>query len=350
MMKNALPIHLVVRPSGIWNSRAPLHNYILERKKLSRTTSVLTLATYELRRQAKQASATKPVDRLLKGVVGVEAVASQAWTDYRRSNGKRPDGFTPKPTAQDLIDDSFEALTSIREMATVRLSALFEAFSQCWALNYLLTLLENGEGWSKSERHLAMKFHPLIGKGHVPSWPEIVSHLPFLRGELSKIPNMFTNPGTGEAVNEPLTPEENAFNTIGFWRSHRNLSVHTSRLTTRKFHKKYKNFFKAISRHLAHSPEFKPGRPLPFHDDFFSAMASAQYRAVLWMNERLIVISNSRRGHPEAPGELTTQFFETPPPTPPLLLPSDHNDSFRWINDEQFRIDTCAQCGWEYDA
>lgn len=346
-----MDIEIVIRPSGIWNSRAPLHNYILARRDLSRTTCYLTLATYTVRNQCMiPTNLERSVDKLLGSVIGVEAVASQAWVDYRRSFGKNQDGTSRKPIAAQLAEDAYPALQSIREMSIVRLASLFEAFSQCWALNLLLAHLETDKQWTKSEKQLAERFHPIYAAGHVPGWPDIVRGFPLLRTGLAKVPSMFTDPRTGEKVTTPPSKHENAFDAIQFWRSYRNLAIHTSCRVTRRFHSKFHELFSTMTAHLDHTPNFEPGQELPMHDDFHSAMAATQYRAAIWMNEYLTEISNGRRGHPEAPSKATTHYFEVTPRTPPLLVAGDHDSSWQWASDAAFRQDLARKHEWNLQA
>ncbi len=346
MKSTRMPI--VIRPSGVWNSRAPLHNYIHERRALSKTTCVLTLAIYALRHDARaEHDPARSGRQLLGRITKEEAVAGQAWLDYRRSFPKGLDGKNPQPSVGQVANDAILALYDIREMTIVRLSSLFEAFAQCWTMNYLAAVLETGKSWSSKESELADSFHPVHGGGHLPSWPQITKAVPMLKAELQKIPHRFNHPATGEILTAPISAGLNAFEVIQFWRAFRNLSIHTSRLVTRRFFDRYGAFFARMMADLSHLDKLEPGKLMPLHDDMFSAMAAVQYRAALWMNERLVEISTQRRGHPEAPSPVTTTRFPPDTLAPQLFVEGDHAASFRWTLEPAFREKLSRQEGWE---
>jgi hypothetical protein len=232
-------------------------------------------------------------------------------------------------------------------MTIVRLSALFEAYAQCWAVNYLAAVLENDKSWSRTESELARSFHPVHGSGHVPSWPQITKAIPMLRVTLQELPHLFTDPGTGAPVVTPVSNELNAFTAIEFWRAFRNLSIHTSRLITRRFFERYAIFFDRMMTELRHLDRLEPGKRMPLHDDMYSAMAAVQYKSALWMNEHLMEMAAHRRGHPEAPRPVTKTVFEKGTQPPPLFVEGDHWPSLRWIVDADFREQLSRQEGWQ---
>ncbi len=341
-------LSIVIRPSGVWNSRAPLHNYIHERRALSKTTCLLTLAIYALRHDARsEQDPDRSGRQFLARITKEEAVAAVAWLDYRRSFPKGLDGKNPQPSVGQIAADAILALYDIREMTIVRLSSLFEAYAQCWAMNYLVAVLEAGKSWSSKESELAQSFHPVHGGGHLPSWPQITKAIPMLKEGLQQIPHRFNHPTTGVLLSSPTSTELNAFTVIQFWRAFRNLSIHTSRLVTRRFFDRYDAFFARMMADLSHLDRLEPGKLMPLHDDMFSAMAAVQYRAALWMNEKLVEMSKQRRGHPEAPHPVTTTRFDPNTAAPPLFVEGDHAASFRWTVEPAFREQLSSQEGWE---
>jgi len=345
------PTQIVIRPSGVWNSRAPLHNYILEIRAQFKRTNTLTLAIYALRHDANASPDPERSGReFLKRVTKTEAVAGQAWVNYRRSFGNRRDGKGPRPTVAQIACDVVKALYDVREMAIVRLSSIFEAFSQCWALNYLVTLLETGQPWSRKEAELALAFNPVHGKGQLAGWPRIVEAIPVLKAELRKVPHLFTDPKTGEKVTALASPDINAFEVIQFWRAYRNLAIHTSRLVTRRFHERHATLFARMMADLNHISPLEAGKQMPLHDDMYSAMAAVQYRAARWMNDLLFEMSSQRRGHPEAPQLRTTEYFDVTPPIPPLFVKGDHEPSLRWATDPGYREELSREQGLQSGA
>jgi hypothetical protein len=343
-----MPAHnlIVIRPSGVWNSRAPLHNYILESRAQSKMTCALTLSIYALHYDASASpDQNRPGRRFLKRITETD-VGRDAWHDYRRSFPAGPDQKQLQPTVKQLSDDALRALYDVREMSIVRRASVFEAFAQCWTLNYLAAILESGKQWSTKEGNLAFDFNPFTGKGHLPGWPRIIKSIPWLKTELSKLPHLFIHPKTRQKVDAVVSSELNAFTVIQFWRAYRNLAVHTSRLITRRFHEQYGAFYTSMMTDLAHLEPLEPGRLMPLHDDMYSAMGAAQYRAAGWMNDFLTEISLQRRGHPEAPGPKTTDFFIETPRTPPLFVDGDHVSSFQWTTDAVYRTRLSVERGW----
>jgi hypothetical protein len=341
-------IPLIVRPSGVWNSRAPLHNYVLERRALSKATCVLTLAIYALRHNAsKEPDRNRSGRQFLAGIVKTEIVAGEAWVDYRRSHNKQADGKHPQPTVDQLATDAMRSVYDVREMTIVRLSSLFESFAQCWAINYLIGKLEADLELNAGEQRLVRMFNPILSGGHLPGWPKITASLPALERGLSRIPHV-RRLSNGSLVSAPIMKDVNAFTVIRFWREFRNLSVHTGRAVTRPFYARYQEFFARMMDGMQHLPgRLLPGKPMPLHDDMHSAMAAVQYRAAEWMNEQLLELTAARRGHPDAPSAVVRTYFEITPPTPPFLLASDHEPSWLWSSDTQFREALSRREGWK---
>jgi hypothetical protein len=307
---------------------------------------VLTLGICALRYDANETATPERSGRqFLSRIAKKEAVAGKAWVDYRRAFPKGADGKNPQPSVGQLAIDATLALYDVREMTVVRLSALFEAFAQCWAINYLAAALESGHSWSRDEVSLARSFHPIHGGGRVPSWPQIIKAIPMLKVGLQELPHLFTDPMTGAPVVSPVADGLNAFTVVQFWRAFRNLSIHTSRLVTRRFFDRYATFYDRMMVDLRHLDRLEPGKRMPLHDDMYSAMAAVQYRSALWMSERLIEMTSHRRGHPEAPGPVTRTAFEEGTPSPPLFVAGDHVASHRWIIDADFREQLSRQEG-----
>jgi hypothetical protein len=197
---------------------------------------------------------------------------------------------------------------------------------------------------------LAFAFNPITAKGQVPGWPKIIMSVPLLKAELSRVPHLFIHPKTRQKVDAVVSSELNAFTVVQFWHAYRNLAVHTSRLITRRFHERYGTFYTSMMADFDHLAPLEPGRLMPLHDDMYSAMGAAQFRAAQWMNDSLVEISLQRRGHPEAPGAKTTDFFTETPRTPPLFVDGDHVLSFRWATDALHRTRLSAERGWNIVA
>lgn len=340
---------LVVRPSGVWNSRSPLNDYIQQDRAISKSCSVSTLALYVLRERLSSEPAERSGRQVLKNVTKARAGAGQAWLNYRRSHGNDAEKKAIQPTVGHLLSDSALCLDDLQETAIVRLSSTFEAFAQCWALNYLLARLESGASLSTPEAKLASGFLPIARNKVPPGWPQIVNAIPELRETLARLPGSFTNPKTGARIVAPVSPTLTALAAIQFWRAYRNLTVHSSRLITRRFHKRFASYFTEAMECYGHVRELSPGRPLQFHGDLYGAMAAAHYRSALSMNEMLEETSHCRRGHPESPNPKTTVHWMEPPRSPALLVKGDHDLSFAWTTDAVLRSRMAQQYAWELD-
>lgn len=337
-LKNKLP-DIVIRRSGIWNSRAPFHNFLLDQREINRSYYVLALAIHQIRYDASQDDPNRQGRTFLRKVaIEGGAVGGIAWQAYRLSFGRDPEGKPKSPTVGDLSKDLKDALYDVREAAIIKYASLFESFAQCWALNFLLSKLENGTGWTGDERKLSENFSPVHGKLNAPGWPLIHRSIPDLKSGLSQLPHINKDVATGADITMPLTPDLNAFRTIKFWRDFRNILVHSAGLITTTFFNEHGAFFEQLmAPYAAYMSTLKLGQRLKFYDGVFVSMAATHYKAALWMNNWLETESGQRRGHPEAPNPKTTNYFSMPVGAPPLLVQDDHIDSYKWISDSAFR-------------
>ena len=338
VLKNKLP-DIVIRRSGIWNSRVPFHNFLVERREISRTYHVLTLAIYQLRYDAGQDDPNRSGRNFFRKVAReTKATPAKSWKGYRLSFGRDSEGELRTPTVSDLSKDLKEALYDVRESAIVKFASLFESFAQCWALNFLLSKLENGTGWTPDERKLAENFSPVHGKYNAPGWPIITQRIPDLRSGLSVLPHINKDSVSGADITMPVTLDLNAFRTIKFWRDFRNIVVHSSGLITSTFRDENGAFFEQLrAPYMGHMPPLELGKRLKFFDTMFPAMATAHHKAALWMNNWLEKESRQRRGHPEAPDSKTTDYFDEIIFPKPLLVLGDHSESYQWATDSTYR-------------
>jgi hypothetical protein len=270
--------------------------------------------------------------------------AGKYYENYRKSYP----GFKVKgihPTANNLLEDSVIALQAAQEAAMVRLSSLFEAFAQCWALNIILAYIEDQcRTLVPLEQDLLALFCP-FGESRLPSAPKILLSLDPAYKLLISTPRMFNNPKTKLAIHRPETISDSAFVSIMFWRDYRNLFVHYGGRVTTAFFAKYGSYFEEAMKPLGHL-RLEVGKPLPYHDDLYGAMGAAHYRAVLELNEWLERESKGRRGHPEAPRPKSREIWEDVPLSPPLLLEGDHAPSLAWVTDAGARAEIATARGW----
>jgi hypothetical protein len=315
-----------------------MHNYIQQGREISRVYNVLVMAIYQLRYDARQDDPDRLGAQFFGKVVGVEATATKAWYGYKLAFGRDLSGQLQRPTVTDLSHDLKTALYDVREATIIKYASLFESFAQCWALNYLLTALENGTGWTSDERKLAENFSPVHGKHNAPGWPVIARRIPKLTSGLTNLPHINKDSSTGVDITMPVSQNLNAFRTISFWRDFRNNIVHSSGLVTSQFFEEHNKFFEELR--MPYAKVMRPlrlGRRLQLFDFVVPAMATTLYKAASWMNDWLEVYSTGKRGHPEAPNTKTTDYFVSTFLPGPLLLQGDHAESYKWQSDGAFR-------------
>ena len=207
-------------------------------------------------------------------------------------------------------------------------------------LNYLLCKLENNIEWSIDERRLAEGFSPLTGQ-YVPTVDPILKALPDVRKNLSNCPHIFEIKSTGKKVQTPLTRNLTALNAIHFWREARNLLVHKNSLISTKFYNKYQYFWNDFERVYPHAPNFMIGKRFVLNHHVFRPITTTLYRAAKSLRDMLVKMSAGRRGHvlaPNAPtpdGKVPKEL--QPNSSPKMLINGDHQLSYRWTTDDNFR-------------
>jgi len=332
---------LVIRPSGVWNSRAPFNDYLIRRRQVLRTYNALTLAIYRLRDEATNpAVARRSAAKWLRvSRAGVQAGVS--WREYRRTlprDDPDPDNL-PTVTVKEFVPHLDDALYDLRQYATVSQSAIFETYAQCWALNVLLAKLETGGGWQRYERRLAYAFSPERGSDDIPAVPRIIQSLHALEEGLTAIPAITKTSKSEDEALAVRSDEPTALHAVKFWRAVRNVIVHRGGITSAAFLARYNSFYEVLRGHYQYMEPLSIGGGFKFYDDIVRAMAAIHYKAALWMNDFLQELSHERRGHPNAPQPKASDiFYGSPPQSPPLLLEGDHEASYRWVTDPAFRM------------
>ena len=339
------PEPLIIRPSGVWNSRSPFNDYFAKVKDVDRSKSIQSLGIYKLRQSIRDVDdKTRSARTWLTKYFKVPAEGSKLRENYVRGYRHQSTDHKARPSLQDVLSDSNLALNAAQEASFVRLSSIFESYVQCWALNMLLATLERGKAITESEARLAVAFCP-FGEGVLPSCPKIILSIDPAYKLLSATPRFFVDPVTKSEVHSVSDPGDSAFVAMMFWRDYRNLSIHFGGIVTRGFFAKHSAYFQKTMSTLNHI-KLEVGRPLPFHADLYGAMAASHYRAAVQLNEWLEKVSDGRRGHPEAPHPKSRDFWNEPPRSRPLLLPGDHELSLNWANNLDIRQKTARQRKW----
>ncbi len=330
---------IVIRPSGVWNTRSPLIQFNRHNHDLNQAYYSTLLAITGVQSAGNKLGPSAAASDLFPHKTS-HSVARRAWSAFKRSFPSQFDGSRRPLTVEDVQKTTRLAIAAITEHTIVKCGALFESFAQCWALNYLLARLESGEALTQKERSLIHEFSP-VQSTRVPGWPAIFKAIPGICTELSRVPHLKTDPRTGEAVDAPLTPVLNAFTVIGFWREWRNSLVHRSGVVSTWFFNVHGPVWEELQDLAPTNKDLDIGHKLPLDDSTFRAVAAVHARAAKSRRDILVKVSGERRGHVLAPkpswksGRMPPEMM--PDRLPPLLLRGDHESSLLWSTDEVFR-------------
>lgn len=318
---------IILRPAEVWDTRAPFGVFLRAHQRVNQRYYALLLASEKLRKECQR---SVPYARV-KDLLGLDSPNDSASRAYGRLLNSFP--ATGKqvhvaPLVKDLLPVLGDTEAAITEHAITSYCGLFEQYVQCWALNYLLALLESGVSLDGGAKRLAHAFHPLRRRA-LPGLPEIIAALPIVRTELLKAPHVFTHYGTGDSVSAPISPNLTAFATILFWRRWRNLLVHNAGIVTSEFETEHRMFWREFRSVYPVIPELVAGTTLHLNQDTFRPFATAHYKAAHHLYELLVRVSEGRRGHALAPNSPVENMApeEYPSVLPPLLLPGDHAPS-----------------------
>ena len=323
----------VIRPSGVWNSRAPIFNYRLGHGRIQQAYGVAGLAFDRMRIEAT-VSPPESVRALFR--VGWCQRHTQSTQYFWRMLRDATPGREPSVNA--AVTQLSTALEAFAEIALLKLSSLFETFIQCWALNFLLGKLETGDAWTIAERRLAQRFWPLGSSGTIPSFPQILHAIPSVQEWLTCLPHI-TRRLTGEDVDEPIDSTLTALSVLLFWRAYRNLVVHSQGRVSNAFLRRHGVVAESLRRYFPHVPELRSGRRLIYTRPVVVAAATTHYKAAVFLSEQLVTLSGNRRGHGVVLTELVGPISEDEErqKTPPLLTAGDHEASVRWLTDTVYR-------------
>lgn len=334
MIRMTLPLAppaRIIRPSGIWDSRAPFHDYLRQHRLASQNFHTLSLSLAQLRREAAGIDATRSAKTFFR-VKQSGKFAGRAWISLKQSFQRRPG----EPVYSPVVGDVRRILPRIRsgsvEHAVISYIGLFETYTLCWALNYLLALLETGHEWSSKENKLCLALNPLDRpRGHrLPGTPEVINAFDWLVEGLSTLPHV----RSGADGRESATPESStlhAHSVVLFWRDYRNLLVHRSGVVSNRFLTRNGPLVEEIRSTFPYVSPLALGKRVELTDAAFRAVASTHFRVALFMNERLMATSGARRGHPFAPKpHVPGRLVPDDHSRAPLLVEGDHRPSYEW--------------------
>jgi len=338
-----MPPDIVIRPAGIWDSRAPFHNYLKEQKRISRSYALSVLTALKVERDLRS-SELPSIRKYFNPRIGVTNRSTprdtSAWRSYKRALGRVGIGKDfQQPTLDEVLSDLEGVISAVRRSTLLNYVALFESYLQCWVLNYLLSKLEVGQLWTNEERLLATKLSPVHGTEVSPSTAFILRCLPNISQLLRKTPPFFRHPVTRLILERPEPVGVTCLAAIDFWIDLRNTIVHRAGWLTRKFIARHEMLWMELFGSEPHIPQPKYGRSVLLYHEMVTSAALTLYRAALALSNELESISQGRRGHPWAPsGRLENSEKQPPISAPSLLIDDDHENSVRWAREENFRI------------
>ena len=337
-----MPPDIVIRSSGVWDSRSPFHQFLERHKKLNRSYSLAVLLALKIQREfeGNDATSVRPYFNPRKGSSRIaNPRESAAWKSYKLALGRdRTTGDFRSPSVSDIILDAEGIVSAVRSSTLTTEVALFESYLQCWSLNYLLDKLEKTETWTNEERYIASKLSPLHSAEPEPSAAFILRCLPTLQAFLRSVPAFFHDK-TGAAIEKPDPPEFNGLTVVKFWIALRNTLVHHNGWVSSAFASKYAHVWELQFQSMSHIGTLKSGVRVNLYHEIVACCVRNLYRVSLALSDHLESLSKGRRGQPWAPEprEMHAPAKFTSPKPRPLLIEGDHELSLKWASDEGFR-------------
>lgn len=323
---------LIIKPPYIWDTRAPFSTFIHCHKVEAQQYWVNILSLNLLRLQGEQQQRESEDARVLFKQFGM------FWELYRKSYGKvsvKKEAEYITPTASNLLQNLKQVESHLTEFAIVSHFGAFEQFMNCWAINMLLTKIEQAEKkghniyWSNELEKLYQGYYP---NGKVPTIANILRAFPEAEYDLKRLPHPYLNPETKEELSEVLKPNVNAYKAITFWREWRNLFVHYQGVIQKGFYDKHISFWESLRSDYNTLPKLRLNERIKLDFPIYRTYTATIYKSAHALRDILCNESNERRGHVLAPGKqapkgkMDSEFF--PKIKPPLLMEGDHLPSF----------------------
>lgn len=318
-----------VRPAGVWDSRAPFHNYLARHKQIGRTLNLIVLASRRMERdlagkeeQNVRSYFNPRTTRTNRSATGTLV----PWNSYKAGFGA--DGSQRGPSGADVLRDAKSARSAARWWALLEQVSLFEAFLHCWCANYLLAQLESGRHWIEPEARLAYRFSPTAAI--LPSANHMLSLLPILGFTLATN-SVFNQKVSARAEGEEARSPVDLGSAMKLWIAVRNCSVHNQGRATGRLVKDHSSTWMAFSENKPYILALDAGSRIYVHQEIISLAALCTYRAALTLSNVLEEVSGGRRGQPWAPEARPQDWkvLQFPKRARPLLLRGDHRESVR---------------------
>jgi len=320
---------VVVRASGVWNTRAPFHEYVQWQRHAGRQATALEYAT-----QVGRATML----RLFESGRGVgeysESDMDFAATMRQQTFGRLLD--TEDKNFKTLAKYAKQAVSLIREWTVLKDVANFELFMASWCLNYLLARLEGQSALGPGESRLAELMSPIHG-GRVRRSDGVYIHkLPPFPYILTLLPGEIVEPLRLLEYRDEGPEAMAALEVVFFWREFRNHCVHRGRVVSHAFRQANSAYWEHLRRCYPQSSTvpLRVGRALALTHRVGSSARLAHYQVAEHLNTVLFELTDGKRGHRNAPGEYVAHAGEPDIKPSALLIAGDHADSLevlRWM-------------------
>jgi len=328
-----LPKRIVIRPSGIWDTRAPLHTYFTIQKGQQRAYDITILAH---ERVETDFSRFRDDGIELRSYLRIpnRGQSVRSWNSYERAWSRRNrEGQVSKPSYGGARGDLWKARAFMRKAALLSALSLFEAYVNSWMLNFLLIKLEHSIDWTKFEEEFATKNSPVHSSGTSPSLARVLAAVGAIEQCLRGIPH---DDGALQDRSESA-PEFSAYDAIQFWRQYRNCVVHNGGFCTPRLFERNVDFWNIGMRQFSTKDVFEEREPLSLSHELLVSCKKTLNGSVVQLEKQLEFISLGRRGHPWAPADPLDEDQAPPKKAPPLLVCGDHRESFLWHTSEEYR-------------
>src|SRR5205809_5270387 len=121
-----MPPDIVIRPSGVWDSRASLRSFLSVHRRIVRTYNILTLAVYRLSHEASDPVVAKRSGRKWLKAQDAGVQAGRSWGNYRRTLPRTSRDVLPMPLAKDVASDLEQSLYDLRRQTILSYASAFE--------------------------------------------------------------------------------------------------------------------------------------------------------------------------------------------------------------------------------
>lgn len=330
--KTKLPTGMVVRPSGIWNSRAPMHTYIKVTKAETRA--------YEIGRLSLEKAAFG-IDGARENGVNLEDyivpkndLGRRAWKVYSRAYMRRNrEGVIQNPSYGHVKHDLIMSAQILRFTTLIRSVTNFESYVNCWVLNHVLSKLELGDTLHKGEASFAQAVSPVHGGGVPQGIGSTIAKIPDIAVCLSEAASQIA-----DSDNENT---HSYLDHVYFWIHYRNCIIHNGGLCTPRAFNRHEGFWNACMKEFARD-KFVERYPLTLSFELLDRCRFSLYKSVELLEQKLRTVSSGRRGHSWAPAQPPEKGAIPPADAPEMLMDGDHELSLRWHTNPEFRAQFVA--------